>query len=258
MAKILNTTWRSIMLANISYDLTLAKIGCSTVVLPTPTGPIIGRNMDWWPEDLLAKASCLIRYESGGKHRFTHAGWPGSVGVVTGLSGRGFAVVLNAVLCKEPFSFTGYPVLLHLRRVVEEAESFDEALELLRDQRLVAPALITLAGCNNDQRVVIERTPKRYALRWAEPGKPLVTTNDYRVLQPPSSSDDAEIYQTTCHRFDHLGKMLRNRDFGKTVSATELLAVLTDANVMQSITAQHVIIHPAMNSMQLYAPSHLV
>lgn len=54
LAKILNTTWRNIMLANISYDLTLAKIGCSTVVLPSPTGPIIGRNMDWWPEDLLA------------------------------------------------------------------------------------------------------------------------------------------------------------------------------------------------------------
>ena len=113
------------MLANISYDLVLAYFGCSTVALPTPSGPVVARNMDWWPEDILAQCSYLIRCFRGSTFHFANAGWPGAIGVVTGLSARGFAVVLNAVLSPEGICKTGYPVLLHLRRVLEDAPSFE-------------------------------------------------------------------------------------------------------------------------------------
>src|SRR5213075_2149051 len=52
--------WRDIILANITYDLLIMQMGCSTVMLPTPDGPIAARNMDWAPEALLAKASLRI------------------------------------------------------------------------------------------------------------------------------------------------------------------------------------------------------
>ena len=68
--------------------------------------------MDWWPEDLLAQASYLVCYHRNGVTQFVNAGWPGAVGVVTGMSHRGFAVALNAVSCPEPLAKTGYPVLL--------------------------------------------------------------------------------------------------------------------------------------------------
>src|SRR2546421_1162934 len=144
MARCTGADWRDIMLANISYDLALAYLGCSTIALPTRDGPVVARNMDWWPEDLLAQCSYLLRYCRGKDFQFAHAGWPGSIGVVTGLSARGFAVVLNAVRAPEPVSKIGYPVLLHLRRVLEDARDFDEALRLLSEQRLAAPALFTL------------------------------------------------------------------------------------------------------------------
>ena len=157
IAKMADADWRDVMLANLSYDLVLSSLGCSTIALPTRDGPVLARNMDWWPEDLLARASYLLCYQQAGVTRFVNAGWPGGVGVVTGMSQRGFAVALNAVSCPEPFTKTGYPVLLHVRRVIEDARDFDEALAMLRDQRLTAPALFTLVGTDNEQRVVIER-----------------------------------------------------------------------------------------------------
>jgi hypothetical protein len=89
LARIVNADWRDVMLANISYELVLAAFGCSTAALSTPSGPVLARNMDWWPEDVLARASFLVRFERNGQMQFCTAGWPGAVGVVTGLSGRG-------------------------------------------------------------------------------------------------------------------------------------------------------------------------
>src|SRR5262249_3978036 len=66
LARQVDADWRDVMLANLSYDLVLATFGCSTVALPTPGGPVAARNMDWWPENLLAQASYLIRYSRNG------------------------------------------------------------------------------------------------------------------------------------------------------------------------------------------------
>ncbi len=236
--------WRDVILANISYDLAIATFGCSTVALPTAEGPVVARNMDWWPEDLLARASYLVRNVRGGRLLFANAGWPGAIGVVTGLSQNGFAVVLNAVVSSCGASRIGYPVLLHLRRVVEDAKSFEVALDWLSNQHLTTSGLFTLVGVNNEQRVVIERTPKQSAQRWAEADKPLFATNDYRLLFQPEERPEGEIYETTCHRYDALCRIFAEHRADRRVSDEELLFTLSDPNVIQGITAQHIIMRP--------------
>jgi hypothetical protein len=250
--------WRDVILANISYDLVLAYFGCSTVALPTPSGPVVARNMDWWPEDILAQCSYLIRCFRGGAFQFANAGWPGAIGVVTGLSARGFAVVLNAVLSPEGICKTGYPVLLHLRRVLEDATSFEAALTLLAEQRLAAPALITLVGSRNEQRVVIERTPTRHALRWAKADEPLVTTNDYRLLAAPTTGKGAEIYETTCSRYEALGRFFADHRPDCEVADAALLYILSDREVIQGITAQHILLRPRLGTVRLFVPRRLL
>jgi hypothetical protein len=214
--------------------------------------------MDWWPEDILAQTSYLLRVRRGDRFHFASAGWPGSIGVVTGLSGRGFAVVLNAVIGPEGFRKTGYPVLLHLRRVLDDARDFDDALRLLSEQTLAAPALFTLAGSDNRQRVVIERTPTRHAHRWPNGDEPLVTTNDYRLLFQPETHEDAEIYRTTCTRYDALCRFFAGHRPEREVEDAALLYILSDAAVKQSITAQHVILRPRTGEVRLFVPRHLV
>lgn len=251
-------SWREIILANVSYDLVLAGIGCSTVALATPDGPVVARNMDWWPEGILARTSYLLRCTESGRLRFANAGWPGAIGVVTGMSGRGFAVVLNAVRCVEGVNQMGYPVLLHLRRVVEDARDFKEALTMLSEENLAAAGLFTLVGTRNDQRVVIERTPTRHALRWPEGDEPLITTNHYRLLSESQEEGDDVLYRTTCYRHDALARFFRGHRADRHIDDTGLLYALSEPSVIQGITAQHIVMRPGSGGIRLFVPRRLV
>jgi predicted choloylglycine hydrolase len=254
LARLIDSDWRAIMLANILYDLALSLYGCSTMALPTPEGPVLARNMDWMPEDLLAQTSYLIRACEHGRLAHASAGWPGTIGVVSGLSGRGFAVVLNAVTCPEGVSKIGYPVLLHIRRVLEDAEDFDSAVTMCSEVHLAAPCLLTVVGTENHQRVVIERTPKRHAHRWGEDGQPLLATNHYRALYPPQATVIPELDETTCSRYDALAEFTADYGEDACVEDDALLTTLTDPTVIQDITAQHVIIKPRRREIRLFVP----
>ncbi|MSU77658.1 MAG: hypothetical protein EXS16_06130 [Gemmataceae bacterium] len=258
VAKLAGAGWRDVMLANLSYDLVIASLGCSTIALPTKDGPVLARNMDWSPADLLAQASYLLRYHHNGEPRFVSAGWPGSVGVVTGMSRRGFAFALNAVTGPEKTAKTGYPVLLHLRRVVADAHNFDQALAMLRDQRITSPALFTLVGTENHQRVVIERSPTRHALRYAADGEPLLTTNEYRVMFQENNRTPkvpgTRFYDTTCYRYDALCRFFQRWTPDQVADDAKLLYILSDAQVIQDITAQHVIFRPRTQEAGLWVP----
>ncbi|MEM1295335.1 MAG: C45 family peptidase [Verrucomicrobiota bacterium] len=258
-AELIEHDWRKVAIANISYDLMIMQLGCSTISIPTPNGPVIARNMDWFPERALAQSSCLVHYRNNERASFTNAGWPGFTGVVTGQSANGFAVILNAVMGSEPSCKTGYPVLLLMRRVLEEARGFEDALKMLRDTKLIAPGLLTLVGTENDERVVIERSPRRHALRWAKPDEVLVTTNDYRMLQNKRSTvASLEIYETTCHRYDYIREYFAKSGTQRDLEDEELLYLLSDPNVAQSITAQHVLLRPRQGSVRLFVPRHLL
>ncbi|MCR9199949.1 MAG: C45 family autoproteolytic acyltransferase/hydrolase [Planctomycetaceae bacterium] len=255
LADILTVPWQELTVANLAYDIAVSLFGCSTIALPTPSGPVVARNMDWPQQDILARSSCLIRYTEKGRLKFANAGWPGAVGAVTGLSGNGFCVTLNAVLSSEPPSTDGYPVLLQIRRVLEDADNFDAALKALSEQPLTTSALLTLVGTDNDQRVVIERSANRCALRWPEGDAPLITTNDYRELARPQTSDEVEIYETTCSRFDYLTSFFESHSPDTSPTNDHLLYALTEPSVIQSITAQHIIMHPASSRVQLFVPT---
>lgn len=258
LAAQVDTDWRSVMLANLTYDLTLSVFGCSTVALATPSGPVLARNMDFWPEDTLAQTSALVRFTRAGQPHLCNAGWPGTIGVVTGMSGRGVAVALNAVSGPEGVRWTGYPVLLFIRKVLDDAHDFAEAVEQLRTQTLAAPCLLTVVGTRNNERVVIERSPTRSAERWAEGDAPVVATNDYRKLFAPAARTDSELYRTTCDRYSRLCSLFDAVAGASELSDEQLLYALYDPGVLQEITAQNIIMRPATGSIRMFVPRRFV
>lgn len=255
LAAILGARPQEIMLANCTYDLVMNFIFCSAAAVEGPGGPALARNMDFWPEAQLARASCLLRYMRGGQPAWWIAGWPGSIGVVSGMSARGFALALNAVSCTERPPPTGYPVMLHLRRVLEDARDYDHALEMIATQKLAAPCMVMLVGTRNDQRVVIERTPTRHALRRTEPGEALIATNEYRLMQDAGASAN-ELTGTACGRFEALSGFFAGAPASQRGLATDeaLLYVLSEPDVQMAITAQQMIFRPASGDVRLVAP----
>lgn len=218
---------------NLAYDLVVGSaMGCSTMALPTADGPMLARNMDWFPADKIARASCLVAEEYG-----VNAGFIGMVGVVTAQSSRGFALCLNAVYGGSDLE--GYPVLLFLRDVLDTARDYDEALDRVRRERLMSGGIITLVGTANRQRAVVERTPRDSSTRTARADEPLMATNHYRALPGRES----------CGRYDHLAAHA-----GKTAP----MDILTNPDVLQSITAQHILFQPATGHAEMYVPTHLL
>jgi hypothetical protein len=163
------------------------------------------------------------------------------------------------VICTEGRRWLGYPVLLHLRRVLEDAVDFDDALRMLTRQRLAAPALFTLAGSRNDQRVVIERTPRRHALRRPRGDEALLVTNDYRILTDAQGQAPGDVLlRTACPRYDRLSRLTARHRTDEEVADAALLYALSDAGVIQEITAQHVIMRPRAGEMRLLVPRRLL
>lgn len=246
--------WQSIFVANLSYDLVLASLGCSCVALATGDGPVLARNMDWSPEREMARASVRIDLVRAGRILHRTANWPGGIGVVTGLSGRGFAVALNAVFHPAGMDRLGYPVLLFLRRLLDEATGFDDAVRRLSNQRLMTSGLFTLVGVENRQRVVIERAPRAAALRWADGDRPLVTTNHYQSLDVETGPLAFGLTGTSGERCVALTELIATPPVDQRCDDAQLLYALTDPSVVQSITAQHVVARPRSDQMKVYVP----
>ena len=81
----IGVTWRDVMLANVCYDIAMNILGCSTMALATAQGPVLARNMDWWPEDLLARASFVFRYVDAGGERDPASNPNGSERAIAGI-----------------------------------------------------------------------------------------------------------------------------------------------------------------------------
>ncbi len=211
----------------------------------------MARNLDWDFERLLARGSYLTRYLEAGKLKYAAAGWAGCVGVVTGLSGSGFALALNYVMSPEKVNLgKGYPVLLFLRRVLEDAKSFDEAVEMISTEILTASGLITVVGTDNSQRVCVERSPTTSAQRWGTPGNPLCATNNYIDLFEGQSFDGF-----FDNRWQGLTDLTSKMDGSGEIGDEEILSILANSRVIQSNTAQHVIARPYEQSMRVWIPS---
>lgn len=228
-------------LGQLNYDLQMGQFACSTMALATPDGPVAARNMDWWPADLIARASCVV--PAGQGHS---AGFVGGVGVVTGLSRRGFGVVLNAVVGGPP-DLDGYPVLLFLRHLLDEALDFDDALRRATTTRLASSALITLVGTRNHERAVVERTPRHAEVRRPQGDRPLLTTNHYRQMAPPDEG---------CDRYPCLTRWAD--DLPARPAAEDLLGLLRRGPVFNEITAQHIVMHPAAGVLRMWVPAELL
>ncbi|QEG29955.1 Acyl-coenzyme A:6-aminopenicillanic acid acyl-transferase [Gemmata obscuriglobus] len=223
-----------LLTTNICYDLLLgaSAMGCSTLALAGPSGPVLARNMDWFPPVQVAQASCLVNEEFG-----VNAGFLGMLGAVTGLSRRGFCLCLNAAF--GGFDPSGYPVLLFLRHVLDTARDYGQAVEMVEREPLMSGGIITVVGSRNDERVVIERTTKDAVARRPIGSAPLVATNHFRKLSRPQE----------CPRYEHLTAH---------AAGTPALEALTSRSVLQDITAQHVVMCPTAQTAEMYVPSHML
>jgi isopenicillin-N N-acyltransferase like protein len=169
------------LLAQCFLDLT-PQAGCSTISLPAGASPDgiarFGRNLDFPSLAVLDSRSVLMIYHPAGRYAFAAIGWPGMVGLVSGMNEYGLCVASMEV----PRGFRppmAMPYTLLYRAILEQCRTVNEAIDFLkRTPRQTANNLMLMDAAGD--RAVAEIRPEGVTVRRAADSIALISTNHQR------------------------------------------------------------------------------
>ncbi len=160
----------AITVANTFFDLK-STFQCSALMVErsrSATGGVLfGRNLDYPSMGYVHEHTLVTVYRPTGKHAFASVGFPGIVGVLSGMNDAGLCVavleVYDAKQSEPHFNPKGIPYALCNRRLLEECSTISEAKILL--ESLPRTSLLNLAVADRKSTAVLEVTPKQVVLR---------------------------------------------------------------------------------------------
>jgi len=243
-----------IVIGNTLFDLKHlfgAIYGCSALVVEpgrSQTGqPIFGRNMDYASLGYLHEYTLVTIVRPKGKHAFAAVGYPGLVGVLSGINDAGLAVAALETTGAHTdggpgFDPAGTPFALCYRRVLEECTTIEEAEKLLRSLKRTTSNNLTV--CDKNGSVVFEFTPNRLNVRRPEKGISTCTnhfcTEGLKLAEPKNT-------HTTLDRF---ATLTRARSEDKKLGVEEVRRYL-DAVNQGELTLQTMVFEPASLTLHL-------
>jgi predicted choloylglycine hydrolase len=244
--------------ASVDHDLVVAgntffdikkSLACSAVLVEkdksTTGGTLLARNLDYPSLGYIHHYSLVTVYRPARRLSFAAVGFPGLVGVLSGMNEAGLALAVLEVfeikVGETHFDARGVPYGLCLRRVLEQARTVDEAKKVLEGLRRTTT--INVAVADRHQVAVLEVSPQRVVKRPAMRGV-CVTTNHFcsKELKPdrPVNVDD------TLERFAKLEEV---RGTAGKVGVEELRKQLDRVNLGE-VTLQTMCFEPC--TLRLY------
>ncbi len=161
---------------------------CTAVAYNLPKGAVAHvRNMDWPLKDCGAY-SCVIHYKGAPGGSFTTLGWPGYVGVLSGVAPGRFSATINQAP-QSNLTSAQWPASFALRYNFENSNSFDEAVTDLKATNMAAAALFLVAGTKKNQAAVVEHCGSKASVRKMKDGA-LAVANHYESKALRSRNDD--------------------------------------------------------------------
>jgi len=227
--------------ANTMFDIKKA-FACSTLIVEpeksVTKGMLFGRNLDFPTLGYLQDYSLVMVVRPEGKRAFVSIGFPGCLGVLSGMNDAGLTLaVLECYTANDDSKRfePGTPYGLCCRRILEECATVAEAEKLLRSMQRTTR--INLAICDPKTAAVFEITPKTVAVRGAQDGC-CCCTNHFRTKELATS--------TECRRFEILDA---TRQLGK-LDVPDVAKRLHLAN-QGNLTLQTMIFEPATLKLHL-------
>jgi isopenicillin-N N-acyltransferase-like protein len=198
LASQINIDERETMLGQCFLDLAQMS-ACSTITLPASASPDhvarFGRNLDFWSLNVADKYTTLfIVHPDDGRYAFAAVGWPGMIGVLSGMNEHGLCVA-NMEVPRSPRLPTAMPYTLLYRTVLERCRTTQEAVGLLeKTPRETANNLMLMDAAGT--RAVVELSPESVHVRWGTDNTALISTNHQRDQDTDTPG--------RCVRYDYL------------------------------------------------------
>lgn len=200
--------------------------GSMFAVAPRPTGGgleagnlIIGRTLsiDFGP-DFEADRTVAFYYPDG-KYPFVSIGWAGLVGVVTGINARGIFVAANPARTDDPREEKSVPLPLVLRKILEEADTLEQAVAILDEAELRTAGVVLIGDGVQRKAVVVEATPRSGSGSGDDArlvrgdDEQVVWATDHMIREVfEADAHNERIRRTTSsgYRYDRLAELLAN------------------------------------------------
>jgi len=215
------------------YDISLSfedspLLGCTSFALSgkaTEGGhSLLARNFDFEAHPVFDRAKAVFLVHEDGKIPYASVAWPGLVGALTGINAEGVALAVHGGRAGEARS-EGEPVVHTTRKVLAEARTTEEAVEILRGRAPMVSHIIILADAAGDAAVV-ERAPG-HPLHVRRSGERLALTNHF---EGPLASDEQNLgvreRTSTLPRRNRLDELLSN--LGEGASVQDAVTILRD------------------------------
>ncbi len=164
-----------LVLGNSFPDISKAA-GCSSLIVGkarSATGePLLGRNLDYPTLGYLQHYSLVTirRPREKEKHAFASIGFPGMIGVLSGINDAGLSLCVHEVRKTGDGSPGldphGIPYTLAFRRLLEECSTVAEAEKLLRAMKRTT--MLNLSVCDREGGAIFEITTKSVVVRKPE------------------------------------------------------------------------------------------
>lgn len=144
-----------------------------------------------------------------GRIAWASVGWPGQLGVVTGINARGIALALHPTRTVDVRETrTARPIAHLARAVLEQASTLDEAVKLLEVTPTLGAAVFVLAD-GSGQWLLVERTPSKAIVERAPKLAAIGDVLTTHALTNEPHNDRARRMLPTLPRSDRAAKLVR-------------------------------------------------
>jgi isopenicillin-N N-acyltransferase like protein len=249
MGKAAKADHQRLVVGNTMFDLKNV-FACSAVLVEKDRsatgGPMLARNLDYPSLGYINEYSLVTVYRPKGKHAFASVGFPGLVGVVSGMNDAGLTVavleVMDAKAGEPKFNIEGVPYQLCLRKMLEECATIAEAKKLL--ESMPRTVLLNIAVADPNGVAVFEMSPKHVVERCAESGV-CTCANHFctEEMRPEHPADPLRTHE----RYDTLAAL---RSGEKKYTPDDLRKQLDLVN-LGALTLQTMVFEPATRRLHL-------
>lgn len=211
-------------------------VGCSSFATwgtqSADSSLLIGRNFDFYVGDAFAHNKLVSFYEPEQGYKFASVGWPGMIGVLSGMNETGLTVTINAAKSAVPTG-SATPISILTREILQYASTIEEAYAIAQKRQTFVSESILIGSAKDGKAAIIEKSPEKTVLFAGEEKDRIICTNHYQSEAFSKDERNMENIRTSDspYRFARLKELINEK---LPIDVTKAASILRNHKGLQN------------------------